>query len=86
MKKLIGLAAAFTLASSLSAFAFDPGKTECIAPAAPGGGWDFTCRQVGKVMQDLGLIDSTMQVVNLAGGGGGVAVLSEKIALVRATN
>ena len=47
--------------------------SECIAPANPGGGWDFTCRQVGKSLQDLGLIDSTMQVVNLAGGGGGVA-------------
>lgn len=52
---------------------FTPESPECIAPANPGGGWDFTCRQVGKVMQDLGLIDSTMQVVNLAGGGGGVA-------------
>ena len=47
--------------------------SECIAPANPGGGWDFTCRQVGKSLQDLGLIDSTMQVTNLAGGGGGVA-------------
>jgi putative tricarboxylic transport membrane protein len=46
---------------------------ECIAPANPGGGWDFTCRQVGKSLQDLNLIDKTMQVVNLAGGGGGVA-------------
>ena len=24
--------------------------TECIAPANPGGGWDFTCRQIGKIM------------------------------------
>ena len=47
--------------------------SECIAPADPGGGWDFTCRQVGKTMQDLGLIPGTMQVVILAGGGGGVA-------------
>ncbi|MEX0309227.1 MAG: tripartite tricarboxylate transporter substrate binding protein, partial [Tateyamaria sp.] len=23
---------------------------ECIAPANPGGGWDFTCRQIGKIM------------------------------------
>ncbi|WP_206184177.1 tripartite tricarboxylate transporter substrate-binding protein [Thioclava sp. IC9] len=59
-------AAALTVATGASA-------QECIAPANPGGGWDFTCRQVGKTMQDLGLIDSTMQVVNLAGGGGGVA-------------
>lgn len=59
--------------SAGSAFAFEPQQPECIAPANPGGGWDFTCRQVGKTLQDLGLIDQTMQVVNLAGGGGGVA-------------
>ncbi|GGA95727.1 Bug family tripartite tricarboxylate transporter substrate binding protein [Allosediminivita pacifica] len=59
---------------SLSAVAVSAQESpECIAPANPGGGWDFTCRQVGKTLQDLGLIDSTMQVVNLAGGGGGVA-------------
>lgn len=52
---------------------FTPQTPACIAPANPGGGWDFTCRQAGKVMQDLDLIPSTMQVVNLAGGGGGVA-------------
>jgi putative tricarboxylic transport membrane protein len=73
MRKLIGLAAAFTIASSISAFAFEPSNTECIAPANPGGGWDFTCRQVGKTMQDLKLVPGTMQVTNLAGGGGGVA-------------
>ena len=67
---------ALALAASLGAapaLAFDPGATECIAPAAPGGGWDFTCRQVGKTLQDIGLISGTMQVTNLAGGGGGVA-------------
>jgi putative tricarboxylic transport membrane protein len=53
--------------------AFEPETTECIAPANPGGGWDFTCRQVGKTLQELGLIPGTMQVTNLAGGGGGVA-------------
>ncbi|MCL5776816.1 tripartite tricarboxylate transporter substrate-binding protein [Limibaculum sp. FT325] len=55
------------------ALAFEPEATECIAPANPGGGWDFTCRQVGKTLQDLGLIPGTMQVTNIAGGGGGVA-------------
>ena len=60
-------------ALSVSAEGFTPENPECIAPANPGGGWDFTCRQVGKSLQDLGLIDQTMQVVNLAGGGGGVA-------------
>lgn len=70
-----------TLTAALFGFAamgaaaqdFTPESPECIAPANPGGGWDFTCRQVGKTLQDLGLIDKTMQVVNLAGGGGGVA-------------
>nr|WP_321446111.1 tripartite tricarboxylate transporter substrate-binding protein [uncultured Cohaesibacter sp.] len=57
----------------VSVQAFEPESPECIAPANPGGGWDFTCRQVGKSLQDLGLIKSTMQVVNLSGGGGGVA-------------
>lgn len=67
-----GLFAAVAL--SLSAFGAGAQENpECIAPANPGGGWDFTCRQVGKTLQDLGLIDKTMQVVNLAGGGGGVA-------------
>ncbi len=60
-------------ALSVSAEGFTFENPECIAPANPGGGWDFTCRQVGKSLQDLGLIDQTMQVVNLAGGGGGVA-------------
>ncbi|RBP85383.1 putative tricarboxylic transport membrane protein [Rhodobacter sp. 140A] len=71
----LSLAALFLGASALTAVAdgWMPSNPECIAPANPGGGWDFTCRQVGKVMQDEGLIDKTMQVTNLAGGGGGVA-------------
>jgi putative tricarboxylic transport membrane protein len=59
--------------ASTSAVAFEPGSTECIAPAGAGGGWDMTCRLVGKTMQDLKLISSTMQVTNKAGGGGGAA-------------
>lgn len=73
MKKIIGLAAAITLVSGMSAFGFEPNNPECIAPANAGGGWDFTCRQVGKTMQDLKLVPGTVQVTNLAGGGGGVA-------------
>ncbi|SHM37009.1 Bug family tripartite tricarboxylate transporter substrate binding protein [Roseibium suaedae] len=69
------LAAAVLGVSALSANAADfmPENPECVAPANPGGGWDFTCRQVGKTLQDLKLIDKTMQVSNLAGGGGGAA-------------
>jgi len=61
------------IALPVTALAFEPTNPECIAPANPGGGWDFTCRQVGKTMQDLGVVPGTVQVTNLAGGGGGVA-------------
>ncbi len=70
---LIAAALLGTAPTALLAQGFTPENPECIAPANPGGGWDFTCRQAGKTMQDLDLIPSTMQVVNLAGGGGGVA-------------
>lgn len=46
---------------------------ECIAPANPGGGWDFTCRQIGKILFDIGQVDAPVQITNLAGAGGGLA-------------
>jgi len=46
---------------------------ECIAPANPGGGWDFTCRSISKIMHDIGVVDKPIQVTNMAGGGGGLA-------------
>ena len=55
--------------------------TECIAPAGPGGGWDFTCRQVGRILHELGIVPNPVQVTNMAGAGGGVAythVVSER--------
>lgn len=55
------------------AAAFEPQATECIAPASAGGGWDFTCRQVGKTLADLNLVPGQVQVTNMSGGGGGVA-------------
>lgn len=54
-------------------FALPAVATECIAPANPGGGWDFTCRQIGKILHDIGQVDAPVQVTNMAGGGGGVA-------------
>lgn len=61
-------------AVSLSAVAWEPsGKVECIAPSDPGGGWDFTCRSVGKVLETLDLVPGTVQTINMAGAGGGVA-------------
>ena len=46
---------------------------ECIAPSAPGGGWDFTCRSVSKLLYDLKLVDSPIQVNNITGATGAVA-------------
>lgn len=66
--KMLATTAALMLATSTSAFA-----TECIAPANAGGGWDFTCRQVGKLLYDLKLVDAPVQVTNMAGAGGGLA-------------
>ena len=45
---------------------------ECIAPSAPGGGWDFTCRTVGRILTDLNLVDGNVQVTNMPGGVGAV--------------
>ena len=62
------------LVSSLAHAQFQPGNTECIAPADPGGGWDFTCRvPAAQVMRELSLFPGAMRVTNMPGGGGGVA-------------
>ena len=51
---LKGLATSTVLAlTATGAFA-----TECIAPANAGGGWDFTCRQIGKLLYDLKQVDA----------------------------
>lgn len=46
---------------------------ECIAPANPGGGWDFTCRQIARILQEIGVEKNLVQVTNMSGAGGGVA-------------
>lgn len=66
--KALGTSAAISLIAASAGWA-----TECIAPANPGGGWDFTCRQVGKILYDLKLVDAPVQVTNMAGAGGGLA-------------
>ncbi|MEM6616601.1 MAG: tripartite tricarboxylate transporter substrate-binding protein [Pseudomonadota bacterium] len=65
--RMLGLTAAICLTAGVAQAA------ECIAPANPGGGWDFTCRQIGKILYDIGQVDNPVQVTNMAGGGGGLA-------------
>jgi putative tricarboxylic transport membrane protein len=68
MLKLLGASALATALTTSQAFAI-----ECIAPANPGGGWDFTCRQIANIMYDIKVVDAPVQVTNMAGGGGGIA-------------
>jgi len=65
--------AAVAIFSTPSVQAFQPENPPCIAPATPGGGWDFICRATAKNLFELGVIKDAMQVTNMSGGGGGVA-------------
>lgn len=65
-----------TLAVALVAtpvMAFEPQNVECIAPANPGGGWDFTCRTVGRLLDQIDLIDGSVTTTNVTGAVGAVA-------------
>ena len=74
MKNLFRITAAAALALTAGiTHGFEPNNVECIAPANPGGGWDFVCRQVGKTLYDLKLVPGPVQVTNMPGAGGGVA-------------
>lgn len=65
--------AAMTGLTGASAQGFKAEKPHCIAPSNPGGGWDFICRTTAKFLFELGVIEDSMQVTNMSGGGGGVA-------------
>ena len=70
---LLVLAFLMTVCLVWPAMAFEPGTCECIAPANPGGGWDFTCRTIGQLLYDMKIVPTPVKVVNMPGGGGGVA-------------
>lgn len=67
------LTGAVVAVSTTGAFTTSATAAECIAPANPGGGWDFTCRQIGKILFDIGAVDKPVQVTNMPGAGGGLA-------------
>jgi putative tricarboxylic transport membrane protein len=46
---------------------------EIMAPAAPGGGWDTTAREMQRVLQEEG-IAPTVEVYNVEGAGGTVGI------------
>ena len=63
---------AIALTAGLLTAAAPASATECIAPSNPGGGWDFTCRTIGRLLTDLGLVEGNVQVTNMPGGVGAV--------------
>lgn len=79
------MAAAASLAPAVlrkSAFAQDDWASETLqimAPAAPGGGWDSTAREIQRSLQEAGLVE-TVEVFNVEGAGGtiGLADLASK--------
>ncbi|MDO9434838.1 tripartite tricarboxylate transporter substrate binding protein [Hydrogenophaga sp.] len=48
-------------------------KTECIAPAKPGGGFDLTCKLAQSALQEGKFITDQMRVTYMPGGIGAVA-------------
>jgi putative tricarboxylic transport membrane protein len=65
----LALACAVTAASAAGPFE----KTECIAPAKPGGGFDLTCKLVQSGLMDAKIIADPMRVTYMPGGIGAVA-------------
>ncbi|WP_349371726.1 tripartite tricarboxylate transporter substrate-binding protein [Salinarimonas sp.] len=72
LKRLAPAATAVALFATPVA-AFEPTNVECIAPANPGGGWDFTCRTVGRILDEQDLVPGSVQVTNMPGAVGAVA-------------
>ncbi len=66
----LALRGALVLGAAFMLSGFAGPKPECIAPAAPGGGWDFTCRTVGRLLHELKIVDRPVQVVNMPGAVG----------------
>ncbi|HBQ78940.1 MAG TPA: tricarboxylic transporter, partial [Erwinia persicina] len=68
------LASALLLLTTPTVFAAEaPSRTECIAPAKPGGGFDLTCKLLQVTLQETQQIKTPMRVTYMPGGVGAVA-------------
>jgi putative tricarboxylic transport membrane protein len=45
-----------------------------MAPAAPGGGWDTTAREIQRVMTEGGIVSGDVEVFNVEGAGGTIGL------------
>ncbi|AIX73790.1 MAG: tripartite tricarboxylate transporter substrate binding protein [Mixta calida] len=74
MKIITALTSTLMALSVSTAFAAEaPSRTECIAPAKPGGGFDLTCKLLQVSLQETKQISSPMRVTYMPGGVGAVA-------------
>lgn len=75
MSRLQRLSLTLLVASLGLVFAqgFTPNRVNCIAPADPGGGWDFTCRSIAPILTELDIVPGQIRTQNMPGAGGGVA-------------
>jgi len=71
-RNLLALAAIAPVAAQAQGFA--PQNPECIAPAAPGGGFDLTCRTAARALNELGIVGPAIRTQNMPGGIGAVAI------------
>jgi putative tricarboxylic transport membrane protein len=65
--------AAVAAVIAASAASAQPSKTECLAGARPGGGFDLTCRLFANSLQAAKLVPAPMAVSYMEGGVGAVA-------------
>ena len=70
LTRLALLATGLLLSTQLMA---EPKRPECIAPAAPGGGFDLTCKLAQSALMDAKLLSKPMRVTYMPGGVGAVA-------------
>ena len=71
--RIAGALAALGAAVAAPAAAQEIDDVECIAPAGPGGGWDFTCRAIGRLLEEEGLISGAATTTNMPGAVGAMA-------------
>ena len=64
--------ATFVLFAACASEGAVPGAS-CIAPANPGGGWDFSCRAISQALGPTAPNGHAIVVTNVPGDGGGVA-------------
>ena len=73
-RRILRIASTLVLAIALLGSAQAQVRTlTLLAPAAPGGGWDQTAREMQQVIRQAGLV-RTVQVINVPGAGGTIGL------------